>query len=334
MSRMSKVALRRAVGPAVASLAIAMAICFAPSVMAQEKAFPDRPIRLVVGFPPGGGVDAVARLFADKLSNIFQKPVIVINHPGASGGIAGKQISTEPPDGYTVLVNSNSMLIYSLMNPKAELDILRDLVPIASVAPQAMIIVGSPELKADTLKQAFELSRKQALNYGSPGTGSIPHLVVERLRVELSKTRLEHVPFQGAPPALTATMANHVDLASVTLPPAAPFVASGKLKGLAVTTSQRSAALPNVPTLAELGWPEATATAWTGFFVPPKTPELVIKRLEQAILEVAAMPDVKEKLVQLGFEATSTPGAQFKNEVSSEAQAWRAVLERAKLINN
>jgi tripartite-type tricarboxylate transporter receptor subunit TctC len=299
---------------------------------AQEKPYPSRPVRFIVGYPPGGGVDAVARVFADKMTGLFGQPVVVMNHGGAAGGIAGKQVAAEEPDGYTVLVNSTSMVIFSLMNPKAGLVVERDLLAVASVAPQAIIIVASPNLKANSLRELIAVARTRSLNYGTPGSGSTPHLVVEQLLSTLPDVHMQHVPFQGAAPALMAVMANQVDIASVTLPPAAPLVTAGKVKGIVVTSATRSAELPQIPTALESGYPTIVATVWTGFFVPPKTPKAVVDRLEQAILQAAAMPDVRAKLAELGFEPTSTPGAQFRSELSTEIKTWTAVLERANLV--
>ena len=304
---------------------------FAPAA-AQDKPYPSRKVRFIVGFPPGGGVDAVARLFADKMSVLFNQPVVVMNHGGAAGGIAGKLVSAEDPDGYNVLINSNSMVIFSLMNPQAGLVVERDLEAVASVAPQAIIIVCSPDLKVNSLRELIAVARTRSLTYGTPGSGSIPHLVVEQLLSTLPEVHMQHVPFQGAAPALAAVMANQIDIASVTLPPAAPLVTAGKVKGIAVTSATRSAALPQIPTAAESGFPTIVATAWTGFFVPPKTPKAVVDRLEQAILQVAAMPDIKARLAGLGFEPTSTPGAQFRSELSAEIKTWTAVLEKANLV--
>ena len=239
---------------------------------------------------------------------------------------------SEEPDGYSVLVNSNSMVIYSLMTPKAGLVVERDLYAVAAAAPQAIVLAGAPNLPANNLKELVALAKTRPLNYGSPGTGSIPHLVIEQLLTTLPGVQLQNVPFQGAAPALTAAMSNQIDLASVTLPPAAPLVQSGKLKGIAVTSATRAAALPDVPTATESGFPAITATAWSGFFVPPKTPKAVVDKLEQAILQAAALPDIKEKLTALGFEPTSTPGAQFRVELSAEIKTWSAVLEKANLI--
>jgi tripartite-type tricarboxylate transporter receptor subunit TctC len=313
-----------------------LALCCAALVGAVAPAaaqanFPTRSIRVIVGFPPGGGVDAVARLFADKMTTILGQPVIVVNQGGAAGGLAAKKVSSEDPDGYTLLVNSNSMVIYSLMNPKVGLDTERDIYAVASAAPQAIILVAAPNVKANSLKELVELAKTRPLNYGTPGSGSIPHLVVEQLLTTLPGVQMQNVPFQGAAPALTAAMANQIDIASVTLPPAVPLVQSGKVKGIAVTSATRSAALPDIPTASESGFP-ITATAWTGFFVPPKTPKPIVDKLEAAILQTAAMPDIKEKLLALGFEPTAQSGAQFRSDLSAEIKTWSAVLEKAHLV--
>jgi tripartite-type tricarboxylate transporter receptor subunit TctC len=302
----------------------------AASAFAQD--FPARPVRIIVGFPPGGGVDAVARLFADKMTGILGQPVIVVNQGGAAGGLAAKKVSSETPDGYTMLVNSNSMVIYSLMNPKVELNVERDLYAIASAAPQAIVLAAAPNLKANNLKELVELAKTRPLNYGTPGSGSIPHLVIEQLLTTLPGVQMQNVPFQGAAPALTAAMAGQVDLASVTLPPAAPMITAGKLKGIAVTSATRAAALPDVPTATESGFPAITATAWSGFFVPPKTPKAVVDKLEAAILKTAALPDIKEKLMALGFEPSVQTGAQFRSDLAAEIKTWNAVLEKANLV--
>ena len=322
------------VSNAAAVLILCLGTMFAWSApaAAQEKSYPSRTVRLVVGFPPGGGVDAVARMFADKMTSLLKQPVVVENRGGAAGSIAGKQVSNSEPDGYTVLVNSNSMVINTLMNPKSGLVVKRDLYAIASVAPQAIILVAAPNTKASSLKELIALARTRPVNFGTPGPGSIPHLVIEQLLSTLPDVKMQHIPFQGAAAALTAAVANQIDTASVTLPPAAPLVTAGKVKGIAVTSAKRAAALPQIPTATESGFPTIIATAWSGFFVPPKTPKAVVAQLERAILQVAAMPDIKEKLSKLGFETTATPGAQFRSELSTEIKTWSAVLEKANLV--
>jgi tripartite-type tricarboxylate transporter receptor subunit TctC len=297
---------------------------------AQDN-FPSRPIRLVVSFPPGGGVDAVARLFADKMSPMLGQPVVVENRGGASGTIAGKQVASAASDGYTVLVASNSMLVAQVMNPRTGLDIERELRGIASAAPQAVIIATHPELPATSLAELIAIARTRKLNYGSPGAGSVPHLVIEHLFTAISNARMEHVPFAGAAQALTGALSSQVEVAVVTLPPAVSLVAAGKLKGIAVTTPARAAALPEVPTTAEAGYPNVMVTVWNGFLVPAKTPKPIADKLGEAILAAAAMADIKQKLGQLGFEPTSIAGDQFQRDVVSELATWTEIVEKANL---
>src|SRR5499426_4152736 len=218
----------------------ALAVFF---LAAAQEVFPSRLVCLVVSFPPGGGVDAVARLFADKMSPMLGQPVVVENRGGESGTIAGKQVAGASPDGHTVLVASNSMLVAQVMNPRTGLDIERDLQAIASTAPQAVIIVTHPDIPVTSLADLVALSRTRKLNYGSPGMGSVPHLVIEHLFTATANVRMEHIPFPGAAQALTGVLSNQVEVAVVTLPPAVSLVTSGKVKGIAVTTPTRAAAL-------------------------------------------------------------------------------------------
>jgi tripartite-type tricarboxylate transporter receptor subunit TctC len=305
---------------ALALALLASATLGAPSPAAAQEVFPSRPVRLIVSFPPGGGVDAVARLFADKMSPMLGQPVVVENRGGASGTIAGKQVATASPDGYSVLVASNSMLVATVMNPRSGLDIARELHAIASTAPQAVIVVARPDIPASSLKELIALARTRPLNYGSPGVGSVPHLVIEHLFTTIENARMEHIPFPGAAQALTGALGGQIEVAVVTLPPAVAQVAAGKLKGIAVTTPARAAALPEVPTTTEAGYPNVTVTVWNGFFVPAKTPKAIADKLGETILAVAAMPDVKARLGQLGFEPTSIAGEAVPARRGDRAQ--------------
>ena len=244
-----------AVATAMGLAMLAGATIGALAPAAAQEVFPARPVRLIVSFPPGGGVDAVARLFADKMSPMLGQPVVVENRGGASGTIAGKQVATASPDGLSVLVASNSMLVATVMNPRSGLDIARELQAIASTAPQAVIVVARPDIPAASLKELIALARTRPLNYGSPGVGSVPHLVIEHLFTTIENARMEHIPFPGAAQALTGALGGQIEVAVVTLPPAVAQVSSGKLKGIAVTTPARAAALPEVPTTTEAGYP-------------------------------------------------------------------------------
>jgi len=305
-------------------------IALAGAAAAQDN-YPSRNIRLIVSFPPGGGIDAVARLFADKMSALLGQTVVVENRGGAAGLIAGRAVAAAEPDGYTVLIASNSMIIAQLMNATPGLSIERELQAVASVAPQANIVAAAPDLPVATLKDAIELAGRRPLTYSSPGTGSVPQLLLAYLIATLPDAKITHVPFPGAAQALTSTMSSQTELTVVTLPPAVPLVTSGKLRGLAVTTPQRSAAVPQVPTVSEAGYPGLSSTVWTGFFVPAKTPKAIGERLSAVVLQVAAMPEIRDKLVQLGFEPTSISGEQFQRDVAVELQHWADVIRKAGL---
>ena len=301
----------------MAAASFAFATLPAPALLAQEG-YPNRPIRVIVGFPPGGGVDVVARLLADKLGQLLGQTIVVENRGGAAGIIAGQQVSRAEPDGYTVLISGGSIIPAQLTNANSGLNILRDLRAVASVAPQASIVVASPGLDVSSLKDLIRLAKTRNLTYASPGSGSIPQLLFEQLFTATAQAPMTHVPFPGAAPALTATMSNQTDVGIVTLPPAVELLNAGKLKGVVVTTPDRSAAVPKIPTAIESGYPGISSALWTGFFVPATTPAGISARLGEAILKAAAMPDIQAKLRQLGYESTSVPGEQFQRDVAKE----------------
>ena len=319
--------MRTALNGAAVALVV-FALVAASPVRAQD-AYPSRQIHIVAGFPPGGGVDVVARLMADKLAPILGKPVVVENRAGASGSLATRQVAAMPADGYTLLMNSNSILANQAVNPNAGHDVERQLVPVLKVAVQSNILVATPDLGVTTLADVIKLARTRELDYGSPGAGSIPHLALEALFTREAGVKLKHIPYPGAAQALTATVAGHVPLACVTTPPAVPLVQSGKVKGIMVTSAQRSLALPNVPTAIESGFKDFVTEVWAGFFVATGTPQPVIDTLSRAMLAVLAMPEVKEKLVTLGFDPAGTESAAFAREISAELQQWSEVAKKA-----
>jgi tripartite-type tricarboxylate transporter receptor subunit TctC len=295
---------------------------------AQTETFPARQIHIVVGFPPGGGVDVVARLMADKLSPLLGQPVVVENRAGASGSLATRQVAAMKGDGYTLLMNSNSILANQVVNASAGHDVERQLAPVLKAAVQSNILVATPSLGVANLADVIALARTRELDYGSPGAGSIPHLAAEYLAT-LAGVKLKHIPFAGAAPALTAAMAGHVQLASVTTPPAVPLVQGGQLKGIAVTSARRVPGLPDVPTVAESGFKDFAIDTWAGFFVPAGTPQPVIDTLAGAMRKILAMPDVQEKLVTLGFDPAGTPGDVFAREIAAELKQWSDVAQKA-----
>lgn len=318
---------RRSITLALAALTGLLA---QPAALRAQDAYPARTITIIVGFPPGGGVDVVARVMADKLSGLLGKPVVVENHAGSSGSLATRQVAAMKGDGYTLLMNSNSIVANQAINPNAGHDIARDLTPVMKVAIQPNIIVAAPDLDVKTLADVTALSQKKELDFGSPGVGSIPHLAAEYL-FTLTGTKGRHIPFPGAAPALTAVMAGHIQLGSVTAPPAVPLVQTGKLKGIVVTSAHRMPALPDVPTVTEMGIKDFVIDTWAGFFVPAATPKAIVGQLQDAMLKVLAMPDVKEKFTTLGFEPAGTGGEAFGREIASELVRWKDVAKKVKI---
>jgi tripartite-type tricarboxylate transporter receptor subunit TctC len=298
---------------------------------AQTGSYPSQRVHIIVGFPPGGGVDIVARLVADKLTPMFGQPVVVENRPGAGTSIATRYVAGAKPDGYTLLMNSNSMVANQVINPNAGYDIERELVPVLKAAVQPNIIVAAADLPAKTLKDVIELSKRQDITYGSPGAGSIPHLAAEHLFTALAGARLRHIPYPGAAPALTSALGGQVSLVVVTAPPAVPHVKAGKLKGIAVTTAKRMAALPQVPTVIESGYPGFVIETWAGFFAPAATPPAVLQALSGAMLKTLAMPEVKERLASLGFEPADLTTEPFRREISGELKQVAEIVKKANL---
>lgn len=314
----------------LAALAFVSAALLSASgaVQAQTETFPSRQIHILVGFPPGGGVDVVARLMADKMAPLLGQAVVVENRAGASGSLATRQVAAMKGDGYTLLMNSNSILANQVVNASAGHDVERQLAPVMKVAVQSNILVATPGLPVTTLADVLALARSRELDYGSPGAGSIPHLAAEYLAT-LAGVKLKHIPFAGASPALTAAMAGHVQLASVTTPPAVPLVQGGQLKGIAVTSAKRVPGLPAVPTVAESGFRDFAIDTWAGFFVPAGTPQPVVDTLAGAMNTILGMPEVQEKLVTLGFDPAGTPGDRFAREISAELRQWSEVAQKA-----
>jgi tripartite-type tricarboxylate transporter receptor subunit TctC len=292
---------------------------------------PSSPIRLVVAFAPGGGVDVVARLVADRLSVALKQIVVVENRPGAAGVIAARQVVSAEPDGRTILVASNPLLINQVLRPETNFPVLSELTPIASVAPQSIVIVVGANVPARSLKELFDLARDRDLNYATTGSGSLSHLAIEFLLAARPGARMQHIPFQGSAPALTAVMSGQVEVGSSTVPPAVPLINSGKLRALAVANAKRSVMLPNVPTFAEAGFPTLPVSAWVGFFVSSRTPASLVDALSRAIVEIAEQPELSKKLLDMGFEPESSGADEFKRELSTELRLWSDVATRLRV---
>jgi tripartite-type tricarboxylate transporter receptor subunit TctC len=278
------------------------AACAAPqAVWSQSTGWPSKPIKLVVGFAPGGPADIIARFLSQRLSERLKQSVIVENRGGAGGNVAAQGVARAEPDGYTLLVTTSAFAVNPALSRKAGYDPLKDFATINIVAGTPNILVASPNLPVKNLKDVFKLAKTQNLSFGTAGGGTTPHLSAEYLFKSLAKVNIVHAPFTGASPALTAVMGNQIPLASVALPAAVALVKADKVRPLAVTSAQRVASMPDVPTVAELGFPGFSFATWVGVFAPAKTPAALLERMNSELNLILFIPEFQQQLAQAGF---------------------------------
>jgi tripartite-type tricarboxylate transporter receptor subunit TctC len=293
---------------------------------AAQPAWPARPVRFVVAFAPAGPADIIARLLGHRLGDALGQSVVVENRPGAGGSVASAVVARAEPDGYTLLINTSSYAVNPAMQRNLGFDAERDLTLAALVAFSPNLIVTDPHLQARTLKQVMEDARSGDYNYGTAGAGTTPHLTAEYLFKVLGKVPLTHVPFQGAGPALNAVMGGQTQLASVALPAAVELVRSGRVRGLVVTGSRRSPALPEVPTVAESGFPGFEDVTWVGVFAPARTPDAVLQRINREVARLQQDPEFLARLAATGFEPLGGSVAASREYLRKELAKWARVV--------
>jgi tripartite-type tricarboxylate transporter receptor subunit TctC len=288
---------------------------------AARAAYPDRAVRIIVPFAPGGATDVVARTLASRLGQMWKQPVIVENKPGAGGNIGADMAAKAPADGYTVLLASPAEIV---INPHLyahmPYDPAKDLAPVTKIAAAPLVLVVNPSVPAHTVGELIQYikSQKGGLSYASSGTGGPQHLAAEQFRL-MTGTNLLHVPYKGGAPAINDLLAGQVPMFFAGLPPALPQIKAGKLRALAVTTTARWASLPEVPTLAESGLPGFDIENWQGVFVPAGTPREIVSRLARDIATVASESEFTERLTALGAVPATMPPAQFAAFVREES---------------
>lgn len=306
--------------------ACAAALVASSPAFAQAPAWPAKPIRFVVAFAPAGPADIIARLLGQKLSETLGQAVVVENKPGAGGSVASALVARAEPDGYTFLVNTSSYAVNPAMQRNLGFDPEKDLALATLVASSPNLIVAAPTLKPQTLKDVMADARSGAYNYGTAGAGTTPHLSAEYLFKVLGKVPVTHVPFQGAGPALNAAMGGQTQLASVALPAAVELVKSGRVRGLVVTGSRRSAALPNVPTVGESGFPGFEDVTWVGVFAPAKTPDAILQRVNREVATIQKDPDFQARLAAAGFEPMGGSVPEARDYLRNEITKWARVV--------
>lgn len=291
-----------------------------------QAAWPTKPVKFVVAFAPGGPADIIARLLGQKLGEALGQSIVVENRGGAGGSIASAVVAKAEADGYTLLINTSSYAVNPAMARSQTFDAEKDLVLASLVASSPNLIVASPKLKAKTLKEVMRDAQSGKYNYGSAGAGTTPQLSAEYLFKVLGKVNVTHVPFQGAGPALNAAMGGQIELASVALPAAVELVKAGKVHGLAVTSGKRVAAIPDVPTVAESGFPGFEDYTWVGVFAPAKTPKAIIQRLNREIADIQRQPDFQARLATAGFEVMGGSTHEAQDYLRGELAKWAKVV--------
>src|SRR2546430_1445975 len=296
------------------------------TTLAAAQPYPSRPIHLVVAFPPGGPVDIVAGLIAPKMSETLGQPLVVENRAGAGGNLPTSQVAKSAPDGYTLLAHSASYAINPSLWPNAGYDPQKDFVAVAVVALQPNVIVVTVAFPAKTLAQLIDMARKQPLAYASPSSGTTAHLTAENLFRLHARVPITHVPFKGAGPAVAAVLAGEPPVASLGAAGPMAQIKAGRLRALAVSSRSRLAALPEVPTLAELGYAGMEDYVWIGLFAPAGTPQGVLQAMNDAARKAVQERDIGERLVALGFEPHAAPLAETSRFVREETAKWGRVV--------
>ena len=296
-----------------------------------DESYPNKSIRLYVGFAPGGGTDIAARIIAPYVSKELGQPVVIENKPGVGGNIATDMISKSAPDGYLIMLSSVGPLAYSPHIYKLGYDPLKDLTPLGLGVTSGNALIVNPEvLKAKTLAEYVALAEKTpgGLSYGSSGAGSGGHLAGE-LFAATAKIKLIHIGYRGGGPAINDLLGGTVPSLFATIITAKQLIDSGKVVALAVTSKQRSKALPNVPTIAELGYPGYEAANWYAFIAPPKTPPTIVAKLNTAINKALRDPQIREKLIMQGLDPTPSTPDEMAAYVKKEYNLWGGVIAKA-----
>ncbi len=310
-------------------VAIVAVLGVAGGALAQAPAYPSKPIRLVVPFPPGGATDILAREVAQKLTEAWGQSVVVDNRPGAGGNIGAELVARAAPDGYTLLMGTvGTHAINASLYAKLPYDHVKDFAPVILVAGVPNVLVVNPALPVNTVAEliAYAKANPGKLNFASSGNGTSIHLSGELFKV-MAGVQMTHVPYKGSAPAVADLISGQVQLMFDNLPPSLPQIKAGKLRALAVTSATRAPALPDVPTIAEAGLPGFEASSWFGVLAPAGTPPAIVARLNAEIAKWLASPEAREKLSKQGANAAGGSPEDFAKHIAAETTKWAKVVK-------
>ena len=298
--------------------------------VAAQPTYPEKPIRMVVGFPPGGAPDIVARVLSQKLSEALGKPIVVDNATGASGNIATERVAKAAPDGYTLGLLTNGQLVINPSLYKLAFDPLKDFSPVSQVAVSPNMLVVHNAVPAKNVQELIRLARARPgeLTFASGGSGSSPHMAAELLK-SVAGLDIRHIPYKGMPAAIPDLLGERVSMMFSPIAVVLPLVREGKLRALAVTSLRRSSTAPELPTIAESGYPGFEYSLWYGLLAPAKAPAAIVGRLHLETVRALALPDVRAKLADLAGEAIGNSPDEFGAIIKSEIPKWAKVIKDA-----
>jgi tripartite-type tricarboxylate transporter receptor subunit TctC len=301
------------------------------SCFARAQAYPSRPVRLIVPFAPGGQTDTIARLLGQKLSEHYGQQFFVENVPGAGGNLGMGRAAQAPSDGYTLLIaDGTSFVVNPTLYPKVPYDPYKDFDPITAAASTTIVLAVHPSLPARTMRQLVELIKANPgkYSYSSAGVGTSAHLIGELFRISLGLD-LVHVPFAGAGPGVASIIAGHTPIGFGSPAATVAHVQEGTLRALAVASKTRIPALPDVPTMAESGYPDMVSNQWVGGLVPAGTPPAIVAALNRDIKKIMVLPDVQERLAALGFEALANSSEEMAVQIRTDIEIWAKIIRAA-----
>ena len=309
-------------------------LCVAAPLAARAQDYPTKPIRFVVPYPPGGPTDLVGRLYANKLGEIFGKPVVVENRSGANGNIASQLVTKSAPDGYTILMHSSSLFINTMLYKSPGYDPTTELTPVGLVFDYKLMVVVHPSFAVNSLQELVAAAKAKpgTISYASAGGAGAPtHLSVEMFK-QVAGIDLIHVPYQGGAPAVNDLLGGHVQMMFNNPTQSLPYIRTGKLRALATTGARRMPQAPELPTVIELGYPGFDVGTWYGIWAPAGTPAPVVATLNAALLRIAAMPDVQETLTAQGLNNIASTPAELEAFQKSETIRWGKVIKAASIV--
>jgi len=328
-------AAARTILSAIFLVPLAAVVALAPvpaRAQSGADAYPGRPIRFILPFPPGGGTDILGRLIAERLTANLGQPVVTENRGGAGGNVGAEAAARSAPDGYTIVLVAPSLAISPSLYSKLNYDPVRDFAPVSLVATVPNVIITHPSVPANTLAEFTRLAKTKpgGMNFGSGGSGTSNHLAGELFNI-VAGVKLVHVPYKGVNMAMQDVLSGQIHFVVIGIPAAAPHIKAGKLRALALVAPQRSAALPEVPTVAEAGLRDFEVTTWYGILAPTGTPRPIITRLNAEIVRIMHAPELRDRLAAMGTDPVTSTPEEFADLIKREIAKWGKVVREAGL---